>query len=215
MLELLGGLLELIVGALLDPAARLVCDFICKTPTAFEHVLGVLDAQIAVLQQWRVQGLREHPEQHDLLAGEDAGEVEHAVDDVALEDVARHVLGWRHVLQRIAREQLPDELRIGDLVDDLIRLAGVDLERVAEADLPRLEVGAQGERLVDEVGADHGVALLEGIRGREVVVLARVDDDAGTRVDEPAKVLVDERPLHVDVAEDDPVHRVVEHHCWP
>ncbi len=83
---------------------------------------------------------------------------------------------------------------------------------MAEADLPRLEVGAQGEGLVDEVGADHRVALLEGVRGREVVVLAGVDDDAGAGVDQAAEVLVDERPLHVDVAEDDAVHGVVQHH---
>ena len=131
-----------------------------------------------------MQGLREHAEEHDLLAGEDADEVEHAVDDVALEDVAGHVLGGRHVLERVAGEQLPDELRVGDLVDDLVGRRGVDLERVAEADLPRLEVGAQGEGLVDEVRADDRVALLEGVGGREVVVLAGVDDDAGARVDQ-------------------------------
>ncbi len=103
VLELLGGLVQLVVGALLDHPAGLVGDFAGQVAAALEHVLGVLDAEVAVLEQRRVQGLGEHAEQHDLLAGEDAGEVEHAVDDVALEDVARHVLGGRHVLERVAR----------------------------------------------------------------------------------------------------------------
>src|SRR5665647_2006199 len=212
LLELLGGLLQLVVGALLDHAAGLERDFVREVAAAFEHVLGVLDAQVAILQQRRVQGLGEHAEQHDLLAGEDAGEVEHAVDDVAVEDVARHVLGGRHVLERVAREELPDQLRIGDLVHDLVGFGRIDLEGVPEPDLPRLQIGAQREGLVDEVGADHREALLEGVGGGEVVVLPGVDDDAGTGVDQTREVLVDERALHVDVAEDDPVHGVVEHH---
>ena len=159
-----------------------------------------------------MQGLGEHAQQHDLLAGEDAGEVEHAVDDVAVEDVAGHVLGRRHVLERVAGEQLPDQLGVGDLVDDLVGLGRVDLEGVPEPDLPGLQVGAQCEGLVDEVRADDREALLEGVGGGEVVVLAGVDDDAGAGVDEPREVLVDERALHVDVAEDDAVHGIVEHH---
>ena len=54
--------------------------------------------------------------------------------------------------------------------------------------------------------------FVEGVGGREVVVLAGVDDDAGARVEHAGQVLVDERALHVDVAEDDAVHGVVEHH---
>src|SRR5674476_119152 len=212
LLELLGGLLQLVVGALLDHAAGLERDFVREVAAALEHVLGVLDAQVAVLEKWRVQGLGEHAEQHDHLAGEDAGEVEHAVDDVAVEDVAWHVLGRRHVLERVAREELPDQLRIGDLVHDLIGFGRVDLEGVPEPDLPRFQVGAQCEGLVDEVGADDREALLEGVGGGEVVVLAGVDDDAGAGVDQTREVLVDERALHVDVTEDDAVHGVVEHH---
>ncbi len=59
------------------------------------------------------------------------------------------------------------------------------------------------------------MGLLHGVGGRQVVVLAGVDDDAGAR-DEPARdVLVDEGPAHVDVAEEDPVHGVVEEHVEP
>src|ERR1019366_1034849 len=50
------------------------------------------------------------------------------------------------------------------------------------------------------------------VGGGQVVVLAGVDDDAGPRVHLPGKPLVDERPDRVDVAEDDAVHAVVQHH---
>jgi hypothetical protein len=56
------------------------------------------------------------------------------------------------------------------------------------------------------------VRLLHGVGGGQVVVLAGVDDDAGARDEAPRHVLVDEGAAHVDVAEEDPVHRVVEEH---
>ena len=57
--------------------------------------------------------------------------------------------------------------------------------------------------------------MLHRVGGRQVVVLAGVDDDPAARVELPREVLVDERALHVDVAEQDPVHRVVEQHVEP
>src|SRR4029079_3134039 len=56
---------------------------------------------------------------------------------------------------------------------------------------------------------------LDGVRSGQVVVLAGVDDDAGARVDLPGEALVGERAHRVDVAEEDPVHRVVQHHVEP
>ena len=53
---------------------------------------------------------------------------------------------------------------------------------------------------------------LDRVCGGQVVVLAGVDDDPGTGVDLAAEALVDERADRVDVAEEDAVHRVVEHH---
>ena len=53
---------------------------------------------------------------------------------------------------------------------------------------------------------------LHGIGGGEVVVLAGVDDYASKTVDDARKGLVDERSLHVDVAEQDAVQGVVEYH---
>ena len=56
---------------------------------------------------------------------------------------------------------------------------------------------------------------LDRVGGGEVVVLAGVDDDAGAGVDLAAEALVDEGAHRVDVAEEDAVHRVVEHHVEP
>ena len=41
----------------------------------------------------------------------------------------------RHVLQRRVREQLADELGVGELQPERVRDVGVDLEGVAEAEL--------------------------------------------------------------------------------
>ena len=56
---------------------------------------------------------------------------------------------------------------------------------------------------------------LDRVGGGEVVVLAGVDDDAGAGVHLAAEALVDEGADRVDVAEEDPVHRVVQHHVEP
>ena len=84
-----------------------------------------------------------------------------------------------------------------------------------EAELPVLEAGLLGQRLVEQLADGDGVRLVDGVGGGEVVVLAGVDDDPGAGVHHPAEPLVDEGALRVDVAEEDPVHRVVEHHVQP
>ena len=118
-------------------------------------------------------------------------------------------------LMGCAVEDLPDELRLGDLEEEAVLEPRVDLVGVAEAHLLLAQAGAQGERLVDELAGEDGVRLLHGVGGGQVVVLAGVDDDAGARDDPPRDVLVDEGAAHVDVAEEDPVHRVVEEHVEP
>ncbi len=69
-----------------------------------------------------------------------------------------------------------------------------------------------GEELVQELGNRDGVRGVHGVGGRQVVVLAGVDHDARAGVDLAREALVDERADRVDVAEEDPVHRVVQHH---
>ena len=75
--------------------------------------------------------------------------------------------------------------------------------------------GLLGEVLVEELAGGDRVRRLDGVGGGEVVVLAGVDDDAGAGVDLAAEPLVDEGADRVDVAEEDAVHRVVEHHVEP
>ncbi len=145
----------------------------------------------------------------------DPDEVEHRVVHVGEEDVARLVLGRGHPLDGVAVEDLPDELRLGDLEEERVLEPGVDLVGVAEPHLLLAQTRAQGERLVDELAGEDGVRLLDRVGRRQVVVLAGVDDDAGARDEPPRDVLVDEGAAHVDVAKEDAVHRVVEQHVEP
>ena len=91
----------------------------------------------------------------------------------------------------------------------------VDLEGVPEADLRLRDTGREREGAVHERGGDDRMPGLVRRRRGQVVVLAGVDDDPGATVDHAAHVLVAERPLRVDVAKEDPVHRVVQHQIEP
>ena len=179
------------------------------------HVADVLQRQVAVGEPRRDHGLGHHPDEQDPLAGQRAGQVEEAVEQVAAEHVAGHVPGRRHPLQRRVREQLAGQQRVRELHPERVRDVGVDLEGVAQAELPVLEAGLLAEVLVEQLAGGDRVRGLDGVGGGEVVVLAGVDDDPGPRVDLPAEALVDEGADRVDVAEEDAVHRVVEHHVEP
>ena len=50
----------------------------------------------------------------DRLVRHDRAQIEHRVDQMTLEDIARHVLGRRHVLERRVRKTLARELRLRD-----------------------------------------------------------------------------------------------------
>ena len=179
------------------------------------HVADVLQGQVAVGEPRRDHGLGHHPDQQDALPGERADQVEEPVEQVAPEHVTGHVPGRRHPLQRGVGEQVARQHRVGQLEAERVGEVGVDLEGVPEAELPVLEPGLLGEVLVEQLAGGDGVGGLDGVGGREVVVLAGVDDDPGPGVDLAAEALVDEGADRVDVAEEDPVHRVVEHHVEP
>ena len=187
----------------------------CSEPGRVQHVAHVLQGQVAVADPGRHHGLGHHPDQQDALPGECTGEVEEAVEQVATEHVAGHVPRGRHPLQRCRREQLAGEQRVGQLHPERVRQVRVDLEGVSEPELPVLETGLLGEVLVEQLARGHRVRGLDRVGGGEVVVLAGVDDDAGAGVHLPAEPLVDERAHRVDVAEEDAVHAVVEHHVEP
>ena len=104
-------------------------------PRRVEDVLRGFERQVPVHQERVLDGLREHAEQFDRLTGRDADQVEHRVVDVALEDVARLVLRRRHPLDRVARENLPDELGLRDFEEEAVLDAGVDLVGVPEPEL--------------------------------------------------------------------------------
>ena len=108
--------------------------------------LRLLDREPAVVEERRVQRLGQHAEQVDRLPGRDRGQHEERVLLVAAEDVARHVLGRRHVLERRVGEDLARRLGLRDLVEQAVLELGVDLEGVAEADLPVLEARVLRER---------------------------------------------------------------------
>ena len=104
---------------------------------------------------------------------------------------------------------------MGELEPERLRQVGVDLEGVPEADLRVRQTGLLGEELVEQLAHRDRVRRLDRIGGRQVVVLAGVDDDAGAGVHLTRIPLVHKGSDRVDVAEEDPVHRVVEHHVEP
>ena len=76
----------------------------CRPPAALSDVADVLQREVAVRQPRRDHRLGHHPDEQDALAGHRADEVEERVEQVAAEDVAGHVPGRRHPLQRGVRE---------------------------------------------------------------------------------------------------------------
>ena len=111
------------------------------------------------------------------------------------EDVAGHVFGRRHVFQRRVGEDLARELRLRDLEEKAVLEVGIDFVGVAQDRSGVGHAGAMRELFVDELRREHGRRLFHRIGGREIVVFAGVDDDAGVRIEHAAEVLVDERPL--------------------
>ena len=215
VLEQLDRVAEHLLGAVDDEAAGLGREVLVQVAGGVHHVADVLQGEVAVREPRRDDGLGHHPDQQDALVGERADEVEEAVEEIALEHVAGHVPRGRHPLERRLREQVARQHGVGELEAERVGHLGVDLEGVAEAELPVLEAGLLGEVLVEELAGGDRVRGLDRVGGGEVVVLAGVDDDAGAGVDLAAEALVDEGADRVDVAEEDPVHRVVEHHVEP
>ena len=168
-------------------------DLVGEVARGVEDVVGALERDEAILQERRVDRLGHHAEELDRLLGGDADEIEEAVDAMRPEDVARLVLGGRHPLDRMAREDLPHQLRLRHLHQKRVFDRLVDLEGVAEPHELVGQPGALGERLVDELRRDDGVRLLDGVGGGEVVVLAGVDDDAGARDHAAREVLIAQR----------------------
>ena len=138
--------------------------------------------------------------------------VEQGVLNVAAEDVAGHELRGRHVLQR-ARwgrshgPSAPAPAHRGSVFSTAGSISKAWPRPICSSRMP----ASFGEGLVQELGGEHGVGGGDGVVSRQVVVLTGVDDDARIAVDDAGEVLVDDRALHVDVAEQDAVESVVQH----
>ena len=59
------------------------------------------------------------------------------------------------------------------------------------------------------------MSLLIGVGGGQIVVFARVDDNASKAVDYAREILVNQCALHIDVAEQNTVEGIVKHHIEP
>ena len=127
------------------------------------------------------------------------------------EDITGHELRRRHIFQRSLREDFARHLCLSQLEQEAVLQHRIHLEGVSQTHLLLRQTGDQRQLLVDQVGSQHGVGLLDGIGRGQVVVLTRVDDYTGESVDYTRHELVDERTLHVDIAEQDTVECVVEH----
>src|SRR5579875_490900 len=81
-----------------------------------KDVESIADGEEAVLQEGSVNGLGGHAEQLDALARQDAHEIEESVEHMPAKDITRHMLCRRHILDRIAGEEVADQLRRSNLV---------------------------------------------------------------------------------------------------
>src|SRR5262249_6099196 len=97
---------------------------------AAEDVTGVFKAEVPVLDVGIVYRLGMHAQQLNRLAGEDPGEIEQAVVEIAEKDVPGLVLGRRHELDRTARKDLPHQLSLCPLVEDRIFDPWIDFMRM-------------------------------------------------------------------------------------
>ena len=144
--------------------------------------------------------------------GPDAHHIEESVLDMAPEDIAGHELCRGHVFKRSLGEDLAGHLSLGELQQEAVLKHGIHLESVSESHLFLGKTGYESQLLVDDVGGQYGVGSLDCIGSGQVVVLSGIDDDSGKSVDHPGEELVYHRSLHVDVAEQDAVERIIEHH---
>ena len=159
-----------------------------------------------------MDGFRHHAQQLQLLVRQNADHVKQRVLNVAAENIAGHELRGGHILQRGLGEDLPGHLRLGQLIQEGVLHAGVHLECMAQTHLLLPHAGPQSEGFVEELGGQHGVGAGDSIVGGQVVILAGVDDHAGITVDDAGEILVDDGALHIDVAEQNAVEGIVEHH---
>lgn len=82
---------------------------------------------------------------------------------------------------------------------------------MAQTHLLLAHTGVLGKGLVQELRGQHRMGGGNSVVGGQIVILTGVDDNAGVAVDNTGEVLVYDGALHVDVAEQDAVERIVQH----
>ena len=160
-------------------------------------------------------GLGKHTEKVQLLAGQYGDHVEERILYMAAENVAGHELSRRHVFKRRIWEYFARHLRLGKLKQEGILHGGIHFKRMAKAHLLFPHAGFPCEGFVYELGREHGVRGNDGVVSGQVVILARVDYNAGIAVYNAGEVLVNYGALHVYIAEQYAVERVVKHNVQP
>ena len=138
-------------------------------------------------------------------------QVKQRILQMSFEDVAGHKLGRRHVLQSGLGEDFSCHLRLCQLHQETVFRIRVHFEGVAQTHLLFGNVCQHCKLLVDELRCRYRVRCFDSIVGREVIILAGVEDDAAVADDYAGHVLIDQRSLHVDVSEQDAVDGVVQH----
>ena len=91
----------------------------------------------------------------------------------------------------------------------------INFKSMAKAHLLRWNASDLCKTLVNELRSDHSMLRFEGISSCQIVILACIDNDPSSRVDTAGEELIDKRTFHINIAKDDTVESVVEHHIKP
>ena len=159
-----------------------------------------------------VNGLRQHTEKLEPLSRPNRNKVKQRILNMSLIDVSCHELCRRHILKRCVRENFPGHNCLRKLVEETVFDIRVHLKCVAQSHLPFLNIRKHRELLVDELRCGYRMRSLISIVCRQVVILTRVKYDSAVTDDYTAHKLVNDSPLHIDVAEEDSVDSVVKHY---
>ena len=178
-------------------------DFVAEMPGSIHDITRVLERQRAVAEERRMDGFGGMPHRWMFWC---------VITEVRLNIASmRWPLKMSPVICLVggiylsaASGNLARQLSLRDLIEKTVFAVRVDLVGVAKADLGIRQSGSMRELLVDKLRCEHGRRLIHGIGCGQVVIFARIDDDAGIRVEHAAEVLIDEGSLHVDVAKEMP-----------
>src|SRR5258706_3263046 len=97
-------------------------------------------------------------------------------------------------------------------MQQVIRCCRINLEGMPKTHLLGRYAGNLSETFVDELGSDDCMLSFERVSSRQIIVFTCIDNNTGSRVDTARKELIDQRALHVYIAENNTVEGVIKHH---